>query len=226
MSDITDLRTHLVTILERTGPGKPTLCDGWNTEHMVAHLLLRETRPDVAAGVVIPPLGRRTDRKTDEMAEQLTDGRLYMQALEKFSATKTPNRLHEKIDEGMNYTEYVIHREDVLRGSSAATEMNSGEAEVDGEDRKIWETLTTRGGIFTRNYPDGLTVIGTDGRGAAVFGTKVLRKSAATSRVSGLVQKIVKAPSAGQHVTITGAPLEILLYLFGRREAASVDVRY
>ncbi|WP_178945788.1 maleylpyruvate isomerase family mycothiol-dependent enzyme [Kocuria sp. TGY1127_2] len=226
MSAITDLRNQLVEVLQKTGPGKPTLCEGWNTEHMVAHLLLRETRPDIAAGAVLSPLAARTERKTEELAEKLTDGRLYMEAVEKFAQAKAPNRMHGTVDEGMNYVEYVVHREDVLRGSPAANEMNGGESRIDHEDEKIWKTLSSQGKMFSKSYPDGLTIVGTDDQGSPVFGRETLRKPAEASRVSGLVQKVVKAPSTGEQVTITGTPLEILLYLFGRREAAEVEVEY
>lgn len=226
MSAITDLRNQLVSVLLRTGPGQPTLCEGWNTEHMVAHLVLRETRPDIAAGVVIPPLASRTDRKTEELAGQLTDGRSYMEAVEKFGSANAPQRRNETVDYGMNFAEYVIHREDVLRGSPASTEMNGAESRIEGEDERIWKTIGSQGKMFAKDYPDGLTVVGTDDDGEPAFGSKTLREPSASSRVSGLVQKVVKAPSTGEHVTITGTPLEILLYLFGRREAANVQISY
>lgn len=226
MSAITDLRNQLVSVLLKTGPGKPTLCEGWNTEHMVAHLVLRETRPDIAAGVVIPPLASRTDRKTEELAGQLTDGRSYMEAVEKFGSANAPQRKNETVDYGMNFAEYVIHREDVLRGSPDSTEMNGAESRIEGENERIWKTIGSQGKMFAKDYPDGLTVVGTDDDGEPAYGTKTLREPSASSRISGLVQKVVKAPSTGEHVTITGTPLEILLYLFGRREAANVRISY
>ena len=149
-----------------------------------------------------------------------------MEAVEKFGSANAPQRKNETVDYGMNFAEYVIHREDVLRGSPDSTEMNGAESRIEGENERIWKTIGSQGKMFAKDYPDGLTVVGTDDDGEPAYGTKTLREPSASSRISGLVQKVVKAPSTGEHVTITGTPLEILLYLFGRREAANVRISY
>ena len=41
---------------DETGPDGPTLCEGWQTRDLAAHLVLRERRPDAAAGVMGGPL--------------------------------------------------------------------------------------------------------------------------------------------------------------------------
>ena len=45
-----------------TRPGRPTLCEGWTTRDLTAHLVIRESRPDASAGIVLPPLTRWTDK--------------------------------------------------------------------------------------------------------------------------------------------------------------------
>ena len=50
---ITEVRTNLAAVLEAAGPDRPTLCEGWRASDLLAHLLLRETRPDVAAGIAL-----------------------------------------------------------------------------------------------------------------------------------------------------------------------------
>jgi uncharacterized protein (TIGR03083 family) len=62
-----DERLALCTLLDKTGPDAPTLCEGWNTGDLAAHLVLRERRPDAAAGVIGSPaeltmwvMGRRS----------------------------------------------------------------------------------------------------------------------------------------------------------------------
>lgn len=49
-------RSALADLLEQVGPAQPTLCAGWDTEDLLAHLLVRERRPDAAAGMLIIPL--------------------------------------------------------------------------------------------------------------------------------------------------------------------------
>lgn len=51
-------RTVLVGTLNEAGPAAPTLCEGWQTRHLLAHLILRETQPLVAAGVMGAPWAR------------------------------------------------------------------------------------------------------------------------------------------------------------------------
>src|ERR1700744_5490681 len=55
-------RAALAALLDETGPDSPTLCEGWQTRDLAAHLVLRERRPDAAAGVVGGPLAGHTAR--------------------------------------------------------------------------------------------------------------------------------------------------------------------
>lgn len=50
------------------GPDAPTLCDPWRARDLAAHLIIRETRPDLAAGMFVPRLGARLERAQDELA--------------------------------------------------------------------------------------------------------------------------------------------------------------
>ncbi|WP_010474195.1 maleylpyruvate isomerase family mycothiol-dependent enzyme, partial [Streptomyces somaliensis] len=55
-------RLVLADLLEAVGPEAPTLCDGWTTRDLAAHLVVRERRPDAAAGVLLEPLRGRLER--------------------------------------------------------------------------------------------------------------------------------------------------------------------
>src|SRR5690348_13155465 len=55
-------RLALCDLLDATGPEAPTLCAGWQTRDLAAHLVLRERRPDAAAGVLGGPVARHTAR--------------------------------------------------------------------------------------------------------------------------------------------------------------------
>ena len=46
-------RTDLVAALREAGPGAATLCEGWSTEHLAAHVVLRESSPLTGAGLVL-----------------------------------------------------------------------------------------------------------------------------------------------------------------------------
>ncbi len=43
-------RLLLADLLETAGPDAPTLCEGWRTRDLAAHVVVRERRPDAAGG--------------------------------------------------------------------------------------------------------------------------------------------------------------------------------
>lgn len=216
MTMITELRAHLAEVLEAAGPDRPTLCEGWRTRDLLAHLLLRETRPDVAAGVALPPLAARTERLTRELGERLASPDEYAEGLRRFTRARTPARAIGRVDAGMNTIEYLVHREDVVRG------REEGRAELAAltpfrpdEQELIWAKLGGVGLISALRHPGGLRLVGTDADGEPVFGERVLRRPARESLPGRAVQAVVRAPEE-EPVTVTGQPLELLLYLFGR----------
>ena len=54
-------RAALCDLFDSVGPDQPLLCTGWTTRDLAAHLLVRDRRPDAAAGIVIKPLARYGD---------------------------------------------------------------------------------------------------------------------------------------------------------------------
>ncbi len=95
------------------GPDAPTLCDPWRVRDLAAHLIIRETRPDLAAGMFVPRLGARLERAQDELAA--TDFAELVERVRsgppRWSAAGVP-----AVDEAMNRMEFFVHHEDVLRG--------------------------------------------------------------------------------------------------------------
>ena len=47
-------RSALVDTLRAVGPDAPTLCDGWKTRDLAAHLVVRERRLDATPGIMVP----------------------------------------------------------------------------------------------------------------------------------------------------------------------------
>ena len=45
MSYSQEERLALCALLDKSGPDAPTLCEGWTTGDLAAHLVLREHRP-------------------------------------------------------------------------------------------------------------------------------------------------------------------------------------
>ncbi|GGM43415.1 TIGR03085 family metal-binding protein [Dactylosporangium sucinum] len=100
-------RAALADSLLAAGPDAPTLCAGWATRDLAAHLVLRERRPDAAAGILLRPLAGHTRRVQERLAK--TDYTALV------GRVRTPPAWIKPVDEAMNIVEYFIHHEDVRR---------------------------------------------------------------------------------------------------------------
>lgn len=104
-------RAELCDLLVNVGPDQPTLCTGWTTRDLAAHLVIRERRPDAAAGIVVKSLAGHTERVRAKTAEQPFD-RLI-------SLVRHPPAWSlagfGPADRVTNTTEFFIHHEDVRR---------------------------------------------------------------------------------------------------------------
>ena len=61
-------RFSLCDTFARTGPDAPTLCSPWTTADLAAHLVIRDRRPDLGVGIVLPPLAGRLEDGMKEYA--------------------------------------------------------------------------------------------------------------------------------------------------------------
>jgi len=55
-------RSALVSTFRQVGPDAPTLCAGWKTRDLAAHLVIRERRPRCDAGYQLPFLAGYTEK--------------------------------------------------------------------------------------------------------------------------------------------------------------------
>src|SRR2546423_7989769 len=114
MSFARDGRVALCELLDETGPEAPTLCEGWQTLDLAAHLVMRQRRPDAAAGVMGGPLAGHTER----VRRGLIATTPYVQLVDEIR--NGPPRLSvfriPGMDERLNTVEYFVHHEDVRRG--------------------------------------------------------------------------------------------------------------
>lgn len=106
-----DERAALCDLLTELGPDQPTLCTGWQTRDLAAHLVVRERRPDAAAGLIVKPLRGHLARVQTKAAsrpyEQLVD-QVRRPPLLSMSRPGPLDRL-------INTQEFFIHLEDVRR---------------------------------------------------------------------------------------------------------------
>lgn len=99
--------------MRAVGPDAPTLCGDWTVRDLAAHLVLRERRPDAAAGIVIPALAGYTARKQQRLTDT-TDWRDLLDMVASGPPLYSPFKL---LDPLVNTTEMFIHHEDVRRAA-------------------------------------------------------------------------------------------------------------
>ncbi len=104
-------RRALVATLREVGPRAPTLCEGWNTTDLAAHLVVRERRLDATAGIAVPFLAGHTAKVQDKVARSNSWDALVDQVASG-PPIYSPFKL---IDPVANLGEMFIHHEDVRR---------------------------------------------------------------------------------------------------------------
>ena len=102
-------RKNLCDLLVEHGPDAPTLCEGWVTADLAAHLVVRERRPDTGPGIVWPPLAGYTDK----VRRAVRDRTPWETLVE--TVRRGPPLLLRPFDGPMNTVEFFIHVEDVRR---------------------------------------------------------------------------------------------------------------
>jgi uncharacterized protein (TIGR03085 family) len=102
-------RNTLCDLFVERGSEAPTLCEGWSTADLAAHLVVRERRPDSGPGLVWPPLAGYTDR----VRRAVRDRTPWKKLVEK--VRQGPPLLLRAFDGPMNTVEFFIHVEDVRR---------------------------------------------------------------------------------------------------------------
>jgi uncharacterized protein (TIGR03085 family) len=144
-------RAALCDLFVEVGPDAPTLCGPWTTRDLAAHLVVRERRPDAAAGIVSPFLADHSERVRVEETE-----RPWAEIVERVrSGPPLWSPMHfEPIDTAANSVEFFVHHEDVRRAS--------GDWSVRPLSPDLEDALTTMirrgGGILTRKAKVGLVV--------------------------------------------------------------------
>jgi uncharacterized protein (TIGR03085 family) len=187
-------RIALCALLDQTGPDAPTLCAGWTTADLAAHLVLREHRPDAAMGVLGGPLARHTARVQHRLRERTPFAELVAairSGPSRYSVFGLPG-----MDERLNRLEFFVHHEDVRRATRGwvPRELPAGEADA------LWHQLGTARRILRR----------------VPVGVELARDDTANGSLR------ITAKNATPAVTVIGPPPELAMWVFGRTSAANV----
>jgi uncharacterized protein (TIGR03085 family) len=197
-------RHALCDTLSLLGDSAPTLCEGWSTRDLAAHLVMRESRPDGAAGVILPPLAgyaarvqaRIADTPWEDLISQVRSG----------PPRWSPLRW-DLADRLANTVEFYIHHEDIRRAQHdwAYRPLDPAlERELEAALRRIARLLCrkVKAGVI-------LAITSTDASGAPA-GTGAVR--------------MITARKGSPTAILTGPPGELLLYLYGRSTQGAVQI--
>lgn len=191
------LRLALCDTALDVGPDASTLCGSWTVRDLLAHLVLRDRRPDGLPGVGVDwqPLTRHTERVQQSIADQAFAA--LVQQLRSGPPRWSPAAV-VGVDKVVNTTEYMVHLEDIVRAQPGWV-RSPADARVEAA---AWAALPRVARLSFRSSPVGVVLVA-PGHGRA----------------------LVRRPPAGtSSVVVTGPPLELLMHAFGRTGVAQVSV--
>ncbi len=187
-------RAAFCDLLDEVGPSAPTLLEGWTAHDLAAHIVLREH--DLLAGpcLVLPGPFQRFAERRRARLAGSHDFRWLVARIR--SGPPSGFFRLEWVRSMANLNEFFVHHEDLRRANRRGPRSLTPEL-----DAALWRNVRRGGRFLSRRLATcGLHIdwVGTHER-------VVVRRG---------------EPTAG----LSGSPGELLLYLFGRRAAAQVEV--
>ena len=173
MTLASDERAAICVEFGTTGPDLPTLCEGWTTAHLAAHLVVRERDPRSGPGIV---LGGRFEALLNRLMAKMMD-RGYPAVVERVrNGPPLGPFAVPGLRKLLNLNEYVVHHEDARRANGLGPRADR----TDLQDT-IWSLLRRGARLMLRKVkgasvrlcrPDG-QVITIDGSDVLVDGVVV-----------------------------------------------------
>jgi uncharacterized protein (TIGR03085 family) len=187
-------RHELCDLFAELGPCAPTLLEGWTTNDLAAHLVLREHDLVAAPGLVLPGSFRRfAERRRVELAES----RDFACLVTRIRAGPPAGFFRIGWVQSLpNLNEFFVHHEDVRRANGLGPRTLAPPL-----DAALWRNVRRSSRYLTRRLGDVGLEVEWPGTGERVS----VRPGEPRARLS-------------------GPPGELLLCLFGRQTVAQVDV--
>ena len=139
-------REQLCDLMVELGPDAPTLCEGWTTSDLAAHLVVRERDPRSGPGIL---LGGRFEAYTERLMErQKARGYEATVARIRSGPPPVPWRV-PKLRELLNLQEYFVHHEDVRRANGLGRRSDNDEVE-----EALWRNLRRGARLMLRKVHD------------------------------------------------------------------------
>ncbi|MEU5362881.1 TIGR03085 family metal-binding protein [Streptomyces sp. NPDC005925] len=171
-------RLLLADLLETAGPEAPTLCEGWLTRDLAAHVVVRERRPDAAGGILVKQLAPRLERVTAQFLAKPYEE--LIQLIRTGPPRFSPFAL-KQVDEMSNTVEFYVHTEDVRRARPDWTPRALDPVFQDA----LWARLERTARLIGRGLPTGLVLRRPNGQ------TTVARRGTPVVTVTGEPSELV-----------------------------------
>ena len=115
------------------GPDAPTLSGDWRVKDLLVHLVVRDSDPVGAPGILLPPLEFLTEMRSRSIGR--TDFTELVERVRR-PALWAPARL-PAVDKALNTLEYFVHHEDIRRAQPgwAPRELTVG------EQKQVWKAI-------------------------------------------------------------------------------------
>ncbi len=149
-------RHELCDLMDQLGPDAPTLCEGWTTRDLAAHLVVREGRPAAAAGILLPPLAPLTARVQRSTAERPWP---ELVALVRNGPPWWSLMRLGPLGEKINGVEFFVHHEDVRRVGRRWERRPADAHRADA----LWAVLSRLARLCYRRSPVGVVLRRPDG---------------------------------------------------------------
>jgi uncharacterized protein (TIGR03085 family) len=187
-------RLECCDLFAELGPSVPALLEGWTAHDLAAHLVLRERDPVAGPCLVLPGPFQRFVERRRAGVAQRNEFTWLVARIR--SGPPVGFFRLGWVRALANLNEFFVHHEDVRRANGLAPRVLPSDM-----DAALWRNVCRGGRYLSRRlHGCGLEVVWC-GAGERV----TVRTGSPTARLG-------------------GAPGELLLYLFGRRSAAEIDV--
>jgi len=145
-------RQGICDLFLEVGPDAPTLCGAWTTRDLAAHLVIRESRPDAALGILIRPLAGHAEAVQDKVARRAWPD--LVRDVREGPPLLSPFRLPGAQSVADPF-EFAVHHEDVRRARVDWEPRDLPTAEQD----LIWERLARAARLLARRSPVGVALV-------------------------------------------------------------------
>lgn len=191
----------LAETFTRLGPQAPTLCQGWQARHLLAHLVLRDQRPwEIALDMLSGRTEPGTEPRLGALADEAADDQVFADLVQRFRRGPAAFSPLSWAGDATQLLEYVVHHEDLRRAStSEAASALAPRVIPPSMSAQIWRRLLPVARLRFARAPLGVVLVRAEG------GRAVVRRS-------------------GLSVAVCADTVDLALLVFGRVAAAQLDL--